>query len=83
MSDNEWEKRYQDHINSGKRKGRRGLTLRDLFLVKQSSARGQDVTKPESPEFEEELAEWCEKVDDLSMLLWMALTMEGEGQSHL
>jgi hypothetical protein len=29
----------------------------------------------------DEIAEWCEKVDDLSMLLWIAVTVEGAGQA--
>ena len=85
MSDKEWKKRHQDHAESAKRKGRRGLTLRHLFLPRQSSSKSQhqDVSKPKTADFEEELAEWCEKADDLSMLLWLALTVEGEGQSHV
>lgn len=31
--------------------------------------------------FSDELAGWCEHVDEFSTLLWMALTVEGEGQS--
>lgn len=54
-----------------------------LLLHRQCAAHGEDPTASERPGFAEELAEWCEKVDDLSMLLWMAITVEGEGQSQL
>lgn len=83
ISDREWKKRYREHIAAREKKGRRGLTLRDLFLLRQSSGRSENVTKPGSPGIEEELSEWCERADDLSMLLWMALTVEGQGQSHV
>lgn len=83
ISDREWKKRYQEHVTVKDREGRRGLTLRDLFLLKQSSARGERIAKSEISEVEEELAEWCGKADDLSMLLWMGLSVEGEGQSHV
>ncbi|KAJ5590494.1 hypothetical protein N7450_004466 [Penicillium hetheringtonii] len=85
MPTREWKKRHRDHVESAKRKGRRGLTLRHLFLLRQSSSKGQhqDFSQSNSPDFEEELSEWCEKADDLSMLLWVALTVEGKGQSYV
>lgn len=51
------------------------LTLRHLLLVRQAKITGEPVT------FTDELVDWCEHVDDLSMLLWLALTVEGDGQS--
>jgi hypothetical protein len=77
ISDRDWKKRYQEYIDNNKRKARRGLTLGHLLLLRQYSS------KFEEPAFAEELAEWCERADDLSMLLWMALTVEGEGQSRI
>jgi hypothetical protein len=52
-------------------------------LLKPSSVRGENIAKSGNPDVEEELSEWCERAHDLSMLLWMALTVEGEGQSHI
>ena len=83
ISDKEWKKRYRENVAAKEKEGRKGLTLRDLFLLKQSSARGEKIAKFGSSDREEELAEWCERADDLSMLLWMALTVEGEGQSRV
>lgn len=82
ISDRDWKKRYQEDVNAKKQKGRRGLTLKHLLLLRQSSLYIEDLTKPGSPDFAEELAEWCERVDDFSMLLWMALTVEGEEQGQ-
>ena len=49
-------------------------------MLRRSSVCSEDTTRSGSPDYAEELAEWCERADDLSMLLWMALTVEGEGQ---
>lgn len=83
VSDRDWKKRYQEYIQSKKQKGRVGLTLGNLLLTRQAAAHGVDITKAARPGFPEELNEWCERTDDLSMLLWMALTVEGEGQSQI
>lgn len=83
ISDKDWKKRHQEDVESKRKNGRQGLTLGKLLMYRQSAAHGEDPAKSERPGFEEELAEWCEKVDDLSMLLWMAITVEGEGQSQL
>jgi hypothetical protein len=83
VSDRDWRKRFQKDVEARKQKGRRGLTLGMLLLIRQSAACGEDITKSARDGLAEELAEWCERADDLSMLLWMALTVEGDGQSQL
>lgn len=55
----------------------------NLFLLKRSLSRGDDIKGTGKDELAKELSEWVERVDDLSMLLWMALTVEGEGQAQM
>ncbi|KAJ5810647.1 uncharacterized protein N7503_002865 [Penicillium pulvis] len=83
ISDKDWTKRYQEDAETRKQKGRQGLTLGMLLLIRQSAACGEDITISARKGLAEELAEWCERADDLSMLLWMGLTVEGDGQSQL
>lgn len=83
VSDRDWKKRYEEYVQAKNQRGRVGLTLGNLLLTRQAAAHGVDITKAARPGFPEELAEWCERTDDLSMLLWMALTVEGEGQSQI
>jgi hypothetical protein len=71
MSDSDWKTTYQEHLDTRRQKGRRGLTLGHLHSLRESNTCG----KADSAE---ELAEWCESVDDLSILLWMTLSVEGE-----
>lgn len=59
------------------------ITLGKLLILRQSKRLDEVVAKSGGSAIAEELAEWCERADDLSMLLWMALTVEGEGQSKL
>lgn len=83
ISDKHWTKRYQEDTEARKQKGQQGLTLGMLLLIRQSAACGEDITISAREGLAEELAEWCERADDLSMLLWMGLTVEGDGQSQL
>lgn len=83
ISDKDWTKRYQEDTEARKQKGQQGLTLGMLLLIRQSAACGEDITLSAREGLAEELAEWCERADDLSMLLWMGLTVEGDGQSQL
>ena len=75
MTDVEWSSLYQQGLNARKQKGWQGLTLRHLLLLRQAKITGDSVG------FADELSDWCEHVDDLSTLLWLALTVEGDGQS--
>lgn len=75
MSDENWKDLYQQGRDARKAKSWSGLTLRHLLLFKQARATGQPVA------FADELADWCENVDGFSTLLWLALTVEGDGQS--
>ena len=59
------------------------MTLGMLLLIRQSAACGEDITILAREGLAEELTEWCERADDLSMLLWMGFTVEGDGQSQL
>ena len=73
-TDKEWRELYElTRKNS--------LTLGRLLLLRQSKRLDEVVAKAGGSAVAEELAEWCERADDLSMLLWMALSIEGEGQS--
>lgn len=83
ISDREWKKRYNEEISSKIEKGRGSLTMGNLFLLRRSLSRGDDIKGTGKDELAKELSEWVERVDDLSMLLWMALTVEGEGQAQM
>jgi hypothetical protein len=78
LSDREWKKRYRDDVDARKLKDRHGLTFQDLINFRRSSKDEDNFFAASAAE--EQLSEWCEKSDDFSMLLWMALTVEGEGQ---
>jgi hypothetical protein len=82
-SDRDWKKRYNEENHSKAMKGSRGLTMGNLFLLRQSLSRGENFLKTSTADLAKELAEWVEKVDDLSMLLWMAVQLEGEGQARM
>lgn len=75
MADADWNIIYRQQLESPKPGGREGLTLRHLLLLRQAKIAGETVS------FADELSNWCEHVDDLSTLLWLALTVEGDGQS--
>ncbi|KAF2828416.1 hypothetical protein CC86DRAFT_465250 [Ophiobolus disseminans] len=75
ITDREWKRRYQEERDACKQKGRKGLIFGDLLMLKRSSSNMATGFEPK-----EELTDWCERADDLSMLLWMALSLEGEGQ---
>ncbi|KAK5996384.1 hypothetical protein PT974_01718 [Cladobotryum mycophilum] len=83
ISDKEWKKRYQEDISSKMLRGRQGLTMGNLFSLRQSLVYGENLYTIGKPDFADELAEWVESVDELSMLLWMAFTLEGEGQAQI
>lgn len=57
ISEREWKKRYRERVTARDKKKRKGLTLRDLFLLKQSSVRGENIAKSGNPDVEEELSE--------------------------
>ena len=78
ISDREWKKRYQEEKDASKQKGRNGLTFGDLLMLKRSTTHGGSMAGFSGST--EELADWCERADDFSMLLWMALSLEGPGQ---
>ena len=79
-SDRDWKKRYLEHIDIGKQKGRQGLTYRHLLSVRRATLHGCAATMPDVS-VADEVAEWCGQADDLNMLLWVALTIEGAGQA--
>ena len=77
MADADWSSLNQHHQNTFVEEGKDGLTLRHLLLLRQAKIAGTSV------DFADEVAKWCEDVDDLSTLLWLALTVEGDGQSAM
>jgi hypothetical protein len=79
VSDRDWKKLYQENNDSRRLKGRHGLTFRHLIMLRRSSLYGEKMI--DSSDTADEIAEWCEKVDDLSMLLWISITIEGAGQA--
>lgn len=83
ISGRDWKKRYQEDIKAKKLKGTGGLTMGNLVLLKTSLSHGDNFYMAGKDALTTELSEWVEKVDDLSMLLWMALTLEGEGQAKM
>ena len=81
VSDREWEKRYQQHVAFKDQRRARGLTLGNLVLLRQSQLHGEKLDHCWEPGVADEMAEWCEKVDDFSKLVWMAFMIECSGQS--
>lgn len=76
ISDKEWEKRYQLHIATQKKRGRSGVTVGDLLLLKYSVRQSDGADNSiDGLHFTEELAEWCQKGDEFSAFLWMAFMM--------
>lgn len=75
LTDADWSILHQRDLNSHEQKGWRRLSLRHLLLQRHATITGDTV------EFADELAHWCETADDLATLLWLALTVEGDGQS--
>lgn len=78
VSDEDWKRRWQVNVDGGKGTAQRKLTLGDLLLLKRSVGY-EGMPQCGWPNSTEEIAEWCEGADDLSMLLWLALTVEGGG----
>ena len=74
-SDEQWRVLYESTRQNS-------LTLGRLLLLRQSKRLDEVVAKAGGSATAQELADWCERADDLSMLLWMALSIEGEGQSN-
>lgn len=75
-TDEEWSRLYYaEHSDDSKK--RIGLTFEHLLSIRRASLHGGHVNS----EVTNTVTEWCEKADDLSMLLWVALTVEGEGQA--
>jgi len=72
----DWSSSYRQ-LSPRKSVGSDALTLRHLLLFRQAKFRGETV------DFADALADWCEHVDDLSTLLWLALTVDGDGQSFV
>jgi hypothetical protein len=81
VSDREWKKRYYEYIDIRIQRGRKGLTYRHLLSIRRATLHGNVSTITEATDAADEVAEWCEKADDLNMLLWVALTIEGAGQA--
>jgi hypothetical protein len=79
ISDRDWKKLHKEDSDGKRLKGMRGLNFRHLIMLRRSSLYGEKMI--EGSETANEIAEWCEKVDDLSMLLWIAVTVEGAGQA--
>jgi hypothetical protein len=79
LPDRDWKKLYQEDSNAKKLRGRHGLSFRHLIMLRRASLYGEQVL--DGSETADEIAEWCEKMDDLSVLLWIAITIEGEGQA--
>jgi hypothetical protein len=78
LSNPEWQRQYQDDLAAKRRKGSCALSLRNLLRLRQPAIGVIETCMMES--LEEEFAEWCEKADDLSMLLWMSQMVEGDGR---
>lgn len=77
VSDTEWHERYHDVMTTRASAGRRGLTVGDLLLcIKFSATNGTGVGAGQG-DIAEELGMWCDNADDLCMLLWLTVTMNG------
>ncbi|KAF2028048.1 hypothetical protein EK21DRAFT_70684 [Setomelanomma holmii] len=81
-SDLDWQKRYQEHIGKRAVRGGQGPTFRDLLAAGWPSRQKDRLIRPDNVQSGNELANWCENADDLSMLLWMALTIERDTEPH-
>lgn len=53
----------------------------DLFMLKKSGINSDQVFQSTKDSITEEISEWVKEVDDFSMLLWLAFTLEGGGQA--
>lgn len=53
----------------------------DLFRLKKSGINSDQVFQSRKGSIMEEITEWVKEVDDFSMLLWLAFTLEGGGQA--
>lgn len=71
----EWSRLYYAQ-DSPKETSRLGLVFGHLGSARRASLYGEYVAN----DVMTAVTEWCEKADDLNMLLWIALTVEGEGQ---
>ena len=76
VTDGEWETRYQKDVDAKSQHRTQGLNLGDLITLHRGLDQGQELSRPEVPETVGELAQWCEKVDEFGMLLWMATMLE-------
>jgi hypothetical protein len=83
VSDTEWLKRYAEDNEKKQRRPGSGLTLGHLMSLRQYQVYAAPLMHCSRPDLAEALVEWCEHADDLSMLVWMALSVGGEGQAEL
>lgn len=76
-TDKDWSRLYyaEHDINTTKKK--MSLTFEHLFSSRRACMRGVIVAS----DLTNQISEWCEKADDLSVLLWIALTVEGACQA--
>ncbi|KAK5173254.1 uncharacterized protein LTR77_001935 [Saxophila tyrrhenica] len=77
-SEAQWQAGYQSV--QARRCNQHQLILGELLTFRRSPP-SEEPTKITAPGMEEALAEWCEHADDLSMLLWMAGAVDGDGQA--
>lgn len=75
-TEEEWSRLYYAKHIINNTTTRTGLIFGNLGSVRRASLYGEHVAS----DVMIEVTEWCEKADDLCMLLWIALTVEGEGQ---
>jgi hypothetical protein len=83
VSDKEWLHRYTEDIEMRQARSSSGLTLGHLMSLRQYQVYAAPMTNCSRPDLGEELVEWCEHADDLSMLVWMALSVGGAGQAEM
>lgn len=61
----------------------RGLTIESLFLLRRSIIHSDSSCQAGKPNLADELSEWVEGVDGLSMLLWISCTLQDQEQMHV
>ncbi len=81
-SEHLWKPLWQEVLANRIRQRWTGLTLGDVLMLRQSNRLDQAVAKAGGSALAEELVDWCDHADDLSMALWTAFAIDGEGQSR-
>ncbi len=74
VTDGEWARRYQQDLASKEHWRPGPLRVGDLMLPQRCL--GGEPTQPAEYDVADELAAWCEKVDEFGTLLWVSTMLD-------